>query len=43
MDIRVGELKHGEIKSMRTSSHFFRKGIARKMLEHIVKRAAIRS
>ncbi|PAJ73386.1 GNAT family N-acetyltransferase [Pseudoalteromonas sp. NBT06-2] len=35
--------KHGEIKSMRTSHKFLRKGIARKMLEHIIKQAIIRS
>lgn len=35
--------KHGEIKSMRTSRKFLRKGIARKMLEHIIKQAIIRS
>ena len=35
--------KHGEIKSMRTSPKFLRRGIARKMLEHIIQQATIRS
>ncbi|WP_343815360.1 GNAT family N-acetyltransferase [Colwellia asteriadis] len=34
---------HGEIKSMRTSTHFLRKGIARKMLEHLILQASARS
>ena len=44
----IGALKeldktHGEIKSMRTSSNYLRKGIARKLLEHIINQANIRS
>ena len=44
----IGALKeldneHGEIKSMRTSTHFLRKGIARKLLAHIINQANIRS
>ncbi len=44
----VGALKeldksHGEIKSMRTSTNFLRKGIARILLEHILEQASIRS
>lgn len=35
--------KHGEIKSMRTSPKFLRRGIARKMLEHIIQQATMRS
>jgi putative acetyltransferase len=34
---------HCEIKSMRTSTKFLRKGIARKILEHIVEQATLRS
>jgi putative acetyltransferase len=34
---------HCEIKSMRTSARFLRKGIARKILGHIVEQATIRS
>jgi putative acetyltransferase len=34
---------HGEIKSMRTSSDHLRQGIARRLLEHIIKQASIRS
>ena len=34
---------HCEIKSMRTSAKFLRKGIARKILGHIVEQAIIRS
>jgi putative acetyltransferase len=34
---------HCEIKSMRTSAKFLRKGIARKVLGHIVEQAIIRS
>jgi putative acetyltransferase len=30
---------HGEIKSMRTSTNHLRKGVARKMLQHILKEA----
>ena len=44
----IGALKeldneHGEIKSMRTSTNFLRKGIARKLLAHIINQANIRS
>jgi len=44
----VGALKeinktHGEIKSMRTSSDHLRKGIAGKLLNHIINQANIRS
>jgi putative acetyltransferase len=44
----IGALKeldkeHGEIKSMRTSSNYLRKGIARKLLDHIIKQSNIRS
>jgi putative acetyltransferase len=44
----IGALKeldneHGEIKSMRTSTKFLRKGIARKLLAHIINQANIRS
>ncbi|WOH36358.1 GNAT family N-acetyltransferase [Thalassotalea fonticola] len=44
----IGALKeldkeHGEIKSMRTSKHHLRKGIARILLEHIIKQANERS
>jgi len=44
----VGALKeldknHGEIKSMRTSTNFLRKGVARILLEHILEQASIRS
>ena len=44
----IGALKeldkeHGEIKSMRTSAKQLRKGIARKLLEHIINQANIRS
>jgi len=46
--VGVGALKeidkeHGEIKSMRTSTDHLRKGVARKLLEHIMKQANIRS
>jgi len=34
---------HGEIKSMRTSSLYLRKGVARRMLEHIIEEARHRS
>tara|TARA_R110002050_G_scaffold78737_1_gene168153 strand:+ start:20 stop:478 length:459 start_codon:yes stop_codon:yes gene_type:complete len=37
------EKEHGEIKSMRTSNNYLRKGIARKLLEHIINQANIRS
>ena len=37
------ETEHGEIKSMRTSTNYLRKGIARKLLEHIISQANIRS
>lgn len=33
------DAQHGEIKSMRTSSKHLRKGVARKMLEHIIQEA----
>lgn len=44
----VGALKeidkeHGEIKSMRTSANFLRKGVARSLLEHIINQSRIRS
>jgi putative acetyltransferase len=44
----IGALKeldneHGEIKSMRTSTNFLRKGIARKLLAHIINQANTRS
>ena len=44
----IGALKeldkeHGEIKSMRTSKNYLRKGIARKLLEHIIQQSSIRS
>lgn len=44
----VGALKeidttHGEIKSMRTSTNYLRKGIAGKLLDHIINQANIRS
>jgi putative acetyltransferase len=44
----IGALKelnkeHGEIKSMRTSAKQLRKGIARKLLEHIINQANTRS
>jgi putative acetyltransferase len=34
--------KHGEIKSMRTSAKHLRKGIAGKLLDHIIKQANLR-
>jgi len=34
---------HGEIKTMRTSTKYLRKGIACKLMEHIVKEAKLRS
>jgi putative acetyltransferase len=44
----VGALKeidttHGEIKSMRTSTDYLRKGIAGKLLDHIINQANMRS
>ena len=44
----IGALKeldkeHGEIKSMRTSSKHMRKGVADKLLAHIIKQSKIRS
>lgn len=44
----IGALKeldkeHGEIKSMRTSTNYLRKGIAVKLLDHIIKQSIIRS
>lgn len=33
------DLQHGEIKSMRTSSAHLRKGVARRILEHIIAEA----
>jgi len=35
--------KHGEIKSMRTSTKHLRQGVARKLLEHIIEQANSRS
>lgn len=35
--------KHAELKSMRTSQHFLRKGVASKLLRHILKMAKIQS
>lgn len=35
--------KHGEVKSMRTAAAHRRKGVARKMLEHIIHEAKLRS
>ncbi|MGO4274392.1 GNAT family N-acetyltransferase [Paenibacillus sp. TAF58] len=37
--IKELDSKHGEIKSMRTSSSHLRKGVARQILEHIIKEA----
>jgi putative acetyltransferase len=37
------EKEHGEIKAMRTSINHLRKSIARKLLEHIINQANIRS
>lgn len=37
------DLTHGEIKSMRTSRKFLRKGVGGKMLEHIIQQARQRS
>lgn len=34
---------HGEVKSMRTAAAHLRKGVARAMLEHIIREARIRS
>jgi putative acetyltransferase len=34
--------QHGEIKSMRTSSSYLRKGVAKRILEHIIKEAVRR-
>jgi putative acetyltransferase len=44
----IGALKelgkeHGDIKSLRTSTNYLRKGIARKLLEYIISQANIRS
>lgn len=44
----VGALKeldilHGEVKAMRTSTEHLRKGVARKLLEHIVRQAKVRA
>jgi putative acetyltransferase len=44
----IGALKeldkeHGEIKSMRTSSKHLRKGVADKLLAHIIKQSQVRS
>lgn len=36
------DAKHGEVKSMRTASAHLRKGVARRMLEHIIAEAARR-
>lgn len=43
----VGALKeldktHGEIKSMRTSTHYLRQGVANKLLNHIIEQSYIR-
>ena len=35
--------KHGEIKSMRTSACYLRQGVAKKLLEHIIEQATLRS
>ncbi|MBD3109268.1 GNAT family N-acetyltransferase [Bacillus sp. AGMB 02131] len=40
--LKMLDTQHGEIKSMRTSSHHLRKGVARKMLEHIIQEAVNR-
>lgn len=34
--------KHGELKSMRTSSDHLRKGVARKLLQHVIEEAKMR-
>lgn len=36
------EAEHGEIKSMRTAKRHLRKGVARRLLEHILEQAKIR-
>jgi len=36
------DAKHGELKSMRTSSDHLRKGVARKLLQHIIEEAKMR-
>ncbi|MEK7834465.1 MAG: GNAT family N-acetyltransferase [Acidobacteriota bacterium] len=41
--LREIDPKHGEVKSMRTSSAHRRKGVARAMLEHIINQAKLRS
>lgn len=35
--------EHGEIKSMRTSASYLRQGVARKLLEHVIEQADLRS
>ncbi|MBW4660528.1 MAG: GNAT family N-acetyltransferase [Drouetiella hepatica Uher 2000/2452] len=42
-EIKSGEIKSGEIKSMRTAKAHRRKGIASKVLEHIIQEAKRRS
>ncbi len=37
------DIEHGEIKSMRTSTEHLRKGVAGKLLSHIINQANIRS
>ncbi|MDF2645840.1 MAG: acetyltransferase, partial [Paenibacillus sp.] len=37
--IKELDSQHGEIKSMRTSSSHLRKGVARRILEHIIEEA----
>lgn len=34
--------RHGEIKSMKTSPHHLRKGVAKRILQHVIKEAKIR-
>ena len=41
--IKELDVGHGEIKSMRTASAYLRKGVASKMLEHIIEEAKRRS
>ncbi len=36
------DTRHGEVKSMKTSPNHLRKGVARKILQHIIKEAKIR-
>ena len=37
------DMEHGEIKSMRTSTSYLRKGVAGKLLDHIIKQSTMRS